>query len=115
MLFRSLRLPRPGGLRRKGKRHDISFRTAAERFRMIEEDGRAALVVPYGEAGQSAVEALRRLGPDRHRLRALQGFTVPVPESFTASGAVESVHGIPVLRRLNLYHEDVGLVLEAGK
>lgn len=113
-IMRLLRLPRPDGGKRNGKRHDIAFRTAAQRFHMIEEDGRAPLVVPYGEAGQAAVEALRRLGPDRHRLRALQGFTVPVPESVIASAAVESVHGIPVLHRLGLYHEDVGLVLEAG-
>lgn len=113
-IMRLLRLPHPDGRKRKGKAWDISFRTAAERFHMIEEDGRAALVVPYGDAGQAAVEDLRRLGPDRHRMRALQGFTVPVPESFVASAAVEHVHGIAVLRRPDLYREDVGLVLEAA-
>ena len=109
-----LRLPLANGKPRPGDRYKISFRTAAERFHMIEPDHRASVVVPYGTAGAAAIAALREHGPSRDRLRALQSFTVPVDPRFCASDAVEMVHGVAVLIREELYREDVGLDLEGA-
>jgi CRISPR-associated endonuclease/helicase Cas3 len=54
---------------------DFRYRTAADRFRMIEDDQKT-LVVLYDRAAQAAIAALRRDGPDRYLLRRLQPFTV---------------------------------------
>jgi CRISPR-associated endonuclease/helicase Cas3 len=94
------------------------FRTVAEIFAMIEDDGSEPIVVPYGDAPER-VEGLRRLGPSRQRLRALQPYVVTLyPAQFEVlmqAGALElagdTVH---VLSRMHqhLYDERFGLVLE---
>jgi CRISPR-associated endonuclease/helicase Cas3 len=112
-MMKLLRLSEPGR-RCKGQRHDISFRTAAERFHMIEPDHRASVVVPYDEAARAAIALLRSHGPDRTRLRALQRFTVPVAATFLVTGAVEMVHGVPVLIQDDLYRDDIGLDAEGA-
>ena len=64
-------------LKREGDPLDFRYRTAAEQFRMIEDD-QDTLIVPYDRAARRAIAALQRDGPDRHLLRRLQRFTVPV-------------------------------------
>jgi CRISPR-associated endonuclease/helicase Cas3 len=102
--------------RRKGDPFDFRFRTAAERFRMIEQD-EETLIVPYDRTAREAIEALRRFGPSRHLLRRLQPFTVPIERSVMAklrgSLAVEDLGGVTVLKReAGLYDDDVGLDVE---
>jgi len=101
--------------RREGDPLDFSYRTAAERFRMIEDD-QETLVVPYNRAARAAIEALRRDGPDRYLLRRLQPFTVPVVKPamlrLREAPAVEDINGVTVLTKEELYRPDVGLDLE---
>jgi CRISPR-associated endonuclease/helicase Cas3 len=101
--------------RREGDPFDFRYRTAAERFQMI-EDEQETLVVPYNRVARAAIEALRRDGPDRHLLRRLQPFTVPVVKSamlkLREAVAVEDRDGITVLTKEELYCPDVGLDLE---
>lgn len=74
---------------------DLRFATVARRFRLIEDGYTEPLVVPYGEA-ETRLERLRRDGPSRERLRALQPFVVNVPrrdlQELAALGAVEVIH-----------------------
>ncbi|WP_020560769.1 CRISPR-associated helicase/endonuclease Cas3 [Thiofilum flexile] len=56
----------------------IQFRTAANRFRLIKEEGHAVLV-PYGE-GEKLIEQLKILGSSRWLLRKLQRYTVTIRE-----------------------------------
>jgi CRISPR-associated endonuclease/helicase Cas3 len=78
-----------GGLDRRGilplltrdaRLVQFAFRTAAEQFQMIDDDGTTTVFVPYGN-GARHIEALRRLEargerPDRLLLRRLQRYTV---------------------------------------
>jgi CRISPR-associated endonuclease/helicase Cas3 len=101
--------------RRDGDPLDFRYRTAAQRFRMIEDD-QETLVVPYDGAARAAIEALRRDGPDRHLLRRLQPFTVPVVKAamsrLRAALALEDMDGVTVLTNEELYRPDVGLDLD---
>jgi CRISPR-associated endonuclease/helicase Cas3 len=102
-------------LRRDRDPLDFSYRTAAERFRMIEDD-QETLVVPYDRTAREAIAALQRDGPDRYLLRRLQPFTVPVARSAMSrlreALAVEDVDGVAVLTKEELYRPDVGLDLD---
>jgi len=101
--------------RREGDPFDFRYRTAADLFRMIEDD-QDTLVVPYDRAAREAIALLRRNGPDRYLLRRLQPFTVPVVRSAMSSLrerlAVDDVDGVAVLTKQELYRPDVGLDLD---
>ena len=98
--------------RREGDPLDFRYRTAAEQFRMIEDD-QEPLIVPYDRAAREAIAAIQRDGPDRHLLRRLQPFTVPVRRAamlrLREALAVNDVDGVAVLTREELYRPDVGL------
>ena len=82
---------------------------------MIEDD-QETLVVPYDRAARTAIEVLRRDGPDRYVLRRLQPYTVPVVKPamlmLCEALAVEDIDGVTVLTKEDLYRPDVGLDLE---
>ena len=64
------------------RRMEFGFRTAAERFQMVADEGTATILVPFGR-GESLLGELRATlgreeGPDRRLLRSLQRFTVSV-------------------------------------
>jgi CRISPR-associated endonuclease/helicase Cas3 len=103
------------GVRREGDPLDFRYRTAAERFRMIEDD-QETLVVPYDRAAKGAIATLERDGADRHLLRRLQPFTVPVVRSamgrLREALAVEEIDGVTVLTKAQFYRPDVGLDLD---
>lgn len=93
----------------------ISFRTAAEKFRLI-DDASAPVVVHYGE-GSHLIELLRRNGPQRWLLRRLQRYVVNLPRQvhakLVAEGAIEEVRpGIFVQAQGNLYDEQLGLCVD---
>jgi CRISPR-associated endonuclease/helicase Cas3 len=75
-------------------REGWNFKSVAEAFAMIEEDGAEAVVVPFGEA-PSRLQEVRDHGPSRDRLRALQPFVVKVYrqefEAMEKAGAIEQV------------------------
>jgi CRISPR-associated endonuclease/helicase Cas3 len=98
--------------RREGDPLDFRYRTAAEYFRMIEDD-QETLIVPYDRAAREAIAAIQRDGPDRQLLRRLQPFTVPVRQAamlrLREALAVKDVDGVAVLTKEELYRPDVGL------
>jgi CRISPR-associated endonuclease/helicase Cas3 len=94
------------------------FKTLAGAFHMIEDDGSEPVIVPYGDAA-SRLDDLRKKGPSRERLRALQPFIVTVYpqqlEALRAAGALETVadtvQALAVTHQ-QLYDGRFGLVLE---
>jgi CRISPR-associated endonuclease/helicase Cas3 len=100
------------------------FKTVAERFAMIEDEGSEAIVVPYG----AAAERLKELAPCgagrqrmRQRMRALQPFVVTVyPQQRKAleeAGALKVVaDAVLALSDTHsyLYDDRFGLVLEGS-
>lgn len=99
----------------KGSRQGVvQFRSAAQRFRLIDDVGQSVLV-PYGEQGFKWIDMLKKLGPERFLLRKLQRYSVNVYEyefnSLRDIGAVEELHpGIWGLSISNGYDEKLGLV-----
>ncbi|XXF79368.1 CRISPR-associated endonuclease Cas3'' [Myxococcaceae bacterium GXIMD 01537] len=59
-------------------RRKLQYEDVARDFRLVEDGWSAPVVVPYESCGP-LLEELRRVGPSRERLRALQRFTVAVP------------------------------------
>jgi len=59
-------------------RAKLCFEEVSARFKLVEDGWSAPVVVPFPGC-ESPLDALRRLGPSRERLRALQRFTVTVP------------------------------------
>src|SRR5487761_136406 len=106
------RLLRLGKKPAEAVREGIGFRTAAEKFRMI-DDAQQSLVVRYDDGAHRAIDALRFVGPNRSTWRALQRYTVPIYRDAMArlrdAAAVEDVQGVAVLAREEFYNADVGL------
>ncbi|MBV5328661.1 MAG: CRISPR-associated endonuclease Cas3'' [Chlorobium sp.] len=91
----------------------ISFRTAAERFRLIDEGAYASVLVHYGEKGCKLIELLRHQGPERWILRQAQRYVVNLPRHvhgrLLADSAIEEIHpGIFVQGHGNLYDKNLG-------
>jgi CRISPR-associated endonuclease/helicase Cas3 len=104
-----------GATRREGDPFDFSYRTASERFRIIDDD-QETLVVPYDDNARRAIAALRRDGPSRGLMRRLQPFTIPVVRSamqkLREALLVEDLDGATVLKKEELYDPEVGLAVE---
>jgi CRISPR-associated endonuclease/helicase Cas3 len=101
----------------------IQFRTAAENFQLIDEDGSVSIIVPYDNPDKPERDSRPRIARLRsgelHRglLRELQRFTVTVRrydfQRLEKAGELEEiVQGIWVLRNETAYHPDLGLLLE---
>lgn len=106
-----------GATRRGRDWFDISFRTAAERFHMVDDD-QQNLVVLYDDDAEAAADSIRRHGPSRDTLRQLQRYTVPVrPKAMIRLRAMDAVEdvadGVTVLVTQDLYDRDgVGLMAD---
>ncbi len=104
-----------------GGKLEFSFRTAAERFRMIDDDWQRQVIVPYGEAQALVDKLLIEKWNERRNLRRLQRFTVSIPVRehqmlLDADHAhlLKDWPGICVLHNRNLYSERYGY-LPPGK
>lgn len=91
----------------------ISFRTAAEKFKLIDEGVYVPVLVQYGEKGGQLINHMRRQGPERWILRQAQRYVVnlprPVHGRLLADGAIEEIHpGIFVQGHGNLYDQNLG-------
>lgn len=96
---------------------DIQFRTAAARFRLVDESDYRPVIVTWG-GGAELVRRLRVAGPSRALLRRLQRFTVNLPERqllplLTSGEVAEIADGFFVQQRPNLYHDRFGLLTES--
>ncbi|MDY0040030.1 CRISPR-associated helicase Cas3' [Desulfofustis limnaeus] len=90
----------------------ISFRTAAEKFKLIDEGAYVPVLVHY-EKGGKLIELLRRQGPERWILRQAQRYVVNLPrnvhERLVADRAIEEIHlGIFAQGHGNLYDDNLG-------
>jgi len=94
----------------------FNFRSAASKFRMIDDQWQAPVVVRYGE-GANLIPLLGREGPTRWLFRKLQRFTVNVPRNhhqwLVNEGRIEErLPGIFVQVDDGLYRPDVGIDLD---
>lgn len=100
---------------------EFGFRTVADRFQMVADDGTATVLVPFGR-GAGLLAELRRStgraeGPDRRLLRALQRFTVSVHRGHLAAlqraGALtEVMPDVFALDQPERYDERLGLLVD---
>lgn len=94
----------------------IYFRTAADKFHIIDESQQKTLLVRYGE-GEALIDLLKAKGPERWLMRKLQRYTVNVYnqdfDKLYRRGAVEEVYPNIYALTTNLdYSEDTGLLVE---
>lgn len=98
----------------------FNFRTAAEKFRLIDEEGQTAIIVRFGESPGliASLEASQNLEPYQRRaiLRKLQRYTVNIREHeckklMAGSDVQEVFPGVFVLVSDGLYRADIGLVM----
>lgn len=92
----------------------VQFRSAAQRFRLIDDAGQSILV-PYGDEGFKWLDMLKSKGPERYLMRKLQRFSVNIHEKefekLERIGAVEELHpGIWGLCITNGYDSELGLL-----
>lgn len=96
----------------------IQFRTAAQRFRLIDDDGSAVLVT-YGD-GAKLIGQLKVIGPKRDLMRKLQRYTVAVREQvkkrLLQSGDIRELANLPGVYEQTtpgLYDQKLGLFVDS--
>jgi CRISPR-associated endonuclease/helicase Cas3 len=101
----------------------FAFRTAAEKFRLVDDADQASVIVPYRTPGadprpvDAAVEGLRQGQADRWLLRRLQRHTVQVRRRIVdgwqrQGDVVEALPSLFVLTNPLRYHDRLGLLPE---
>ena len=93
----------------------VQFRTAAQRFRLIDESGYCSILVRYG-GSPALIGRLQKEGPERWLMRKLQRYTVSLPEGqfqkLRTNGDVSEVHPDIFAQTADaLYHPQLGVVL----
>lgn len=93
----------------------IQFRTAAEKFKLIDDIESQAILVWYGES-QTLIGKLKKDGPERWLMRKLQRYSVNMPrrvvDKLIQSGEVEEIWpGIFAQAVSTLYDDKVGVTL----
>lgn len=98
----------------------FNFRSAAEKFRLIDEEGQTAVIVRYGESASliAALESSQNLEPHQRRgiLRKLQRYTVNIREyeskKLLESRDIREIYpGVHVQSSDTLYHPHLGLLM----
>jgi len=100
----------------------IQFRTAAEKFQLIDEDGSVAVIVPYADPENASRDSrpliVRLRAKELHRdlLRQLQRFIVSVrkyefDKLFKDGDLEELAPGLWVLKNETAYRDDLGLLI----
>jgi CRISPR-associated endonuclease/helicase Cas3 len=110
-------LDKPGILEllRKDERSlQIQFRTAAEKFRLIDDQAQQTVIVRYGEA-EKWLALLKSRGPERWLMRKLQRYSVSVSkrlfqELLTTGELAEVYSGIYAQNVDGLYDQRFGFV-----
>lgn len=103
-------------LSREQQEGSIYFRTAAERFRLIDDSLLKTVLVRYGE-GETLIDLLKSKGPERWMMRKLQRYTVSVYNAdfnkMLGEGIIEEVQPkIFALASRITYSKDVGLLVD---
>ena len=94
----------------------VQFRTAAQRFRLIDESGYCSILVRYGES-PALIGRLQKEGPERWLMRKLQRYTVSLPEwqfqKLLNNGDIFEVYpGMFAQTADVLYHPQLGVLLD---
>lgn len=102
-------------LTRDARELKIQFRTAAEKFQLIDDVESQAILVWYGE-NQAQIGKLKKDGPERWLMRKLQRYSVNLPrhvvEKLITTGEVREVWpGIFAQAVDTLYDNDVGVMV----
>lgn len=90
----------------------FSFRTAARKFKLIDDSRQESVIVSYRE-GESLIRELERREPDRYLLRQLQRYVVNLPkylhERLLKDGAIRQIYpGIYIQALSSMYDENMG-------
>jgi CRISPR-associated endonuclease/helicase Cas3 len=93
----------------------VQFRTAAQRFQLIDESGYRSVIVRYGDS-PALIGKLQKDGPERWLMRKLQRFTVSLPDyqfkKLLGNGDVREVHpGMFAQTSDALYHPELGVLV----
>lgn len=105
---------------KKAQYCSFQFRTADEKFSMIDDKTSRPLIVLYNNTETAdTICALREIGPKRDIMRKLQRYTVNIPvrimDKFVNDGMVEELEkypGIFIQCRTSLYHPQFGVDLK---
>ena len=94
----------------------IQFRTAAEKFKLIDDKGTWQILVPFDEDGEKYLNIMKANGPERYLMRKLQRYSVTVYEhefkKLKSIGAIQEIHlGIWTVCITNGYDVDRGLLI----
>ena len=94
----------------------VQFRTAAERFRLIDESDHRSILVQYGDS-PALIGRLREEGPERRLMRKLQRYTVSLPEhqfqKLLLGGDVCEIYpGLFAQTSDTLYHQQLGVLVD---
>ncbi|MEW8049944.1 MAG: CRISPR-associated helicase Cas3' [Candidatus Thiodiazotropha sp.] len=99
----------------------IYFKTAAQKFRLIDDDYQVTVFVGYAEEGWKLLDQLRRLGPERWLMRKLQRYSVnitkPVLVELIKYGCIEEIDALPghfVQLSQRAYSENIGLITNSN-
>jgi len=97
---------------------DVQFRTAADKFQLIDGRETQAVFVNYEDTGKKLIEQLRAYGPNRDLMRKLQRYTVTLYRHdlnrLLANGDIKELAILPgVYSQVGdtLYDPQVGLLL----
>ncbi|NLY76136.1 MAG: CRISPR-associated endonuclease Cas3'' [Firmicutes bacterium] len=93
----------------------ISFRTAAQKFRIVDDSNQKTIIVRYGESDE-LLAILKSKGPERWLMRKLQRYTVNVYNNefdlLQRQGLLEEIQpNIHVLTTKTAYSEEAGLLV----
>ncbi len=100
----------------------VQFRSAAQAFRLVDDEDSATVVVRYAEHAQQIEKLLASLvagGPARWLMRKLQPYTVSIHQRLATQMLAQGSLTLPMpglyvqVNAENLYHSQFGLVLEA--
>lgn len=101
----------------KGSDVNFDFKTAAEKFRLIDTNT-VPVIIPYNEEARRLIGELKYTLYPATTLRKLQLYTVNIYErefeNLQSKGVIETYHEkYEVLNNLNFYDEQTGLILPA--
>ncbi|HNS55904.1 MAG TPA: CRISPR-associated helicase Cas3' [Smithellaceae bacterium] len=90
----------------------FSFRTAARKFKIIDDTKQSSVVVAYRD-GQYLIDELEKRQPDRNLMRKLQRYIVNLPRylhnKLVTDGAIRAIHpGIYIQGHSAMYDENTG-------
>lgn len=93
----------------------VQFRTAAEEFKLIDDQAQRPVIVRYG-GNEKLIQSLKAVGPKREIMRKLQRHTVNLPvrmaAAMQADGRLEEPWpGILAQSEFNIYDRQTGLAV----